>query len=190
MFTTAAYLKHDKHHALYDALQESMQVDELQAQFRSVKTSTKKRSHYDQDPPKNRDGEKRMKRQKGAGGFSSKKGPLGIKTILLSYFFNCDLEYLKYGNEEKKVIVPQVQRRQGQSSSLGTIGNATTSRGNNAVGQARVVLDEEQLAFLADPGITDCHDVQPTIIHKAAFQTDDLDAYEFDYDDTLLLKQF
>ncbi|GJR13244.1 hypothetical protein Tco_0795896 [Tanacetum coccineum] len=31
------------------------------------------------------------------------------------------------------------------------------------------VLDEEQLAFLADLGITDCHDVQPTIIHNAAF---------------------
>nr|GFA19558.1 hypothetical protein [Tanacetum cinerariifolium] len=31
------------------------------------------------------------------------------------------------------------------------------------------VLDEEKLAFLADPGITYCHDVQPTIIHNAAF---------------------
>ncbi|GJV11608.1 hypothetical protein Tco_1353149 [Tanacetum coccineum] len=41
-------------------------------------------------------------------------------------------------------------------------------------------LDEEQLAFLADPGITDCHDVQPTIIHNAAFQIDDLDAYDSD----------
>ncbi|GJT31230.1 gag-pol polyprotein [Tanacetum coccineum] len=45
------------------------------------------------------------------------------------------------------------------------------------------ILDEEQLAFLADPGITDCHDVQPTIIHNAAFQTDDLDAYDSDCDD-------
>ncbi|GKC93081.1 hypothetical protein Tco_1158523 [Tanacetum coccineum] len=45
------------------------------------------------------------------------------------------------------------------------------------------ILDEEQLAFLADLGISDCHDVQPTIIHNAAFQTDDLDAYDSDYDD-------
>ncbi|GJW73561.1 putative ribonuclease H-like domain-containing protein [Tanacetum coccineum] len=36
------------------------------------------------------------------------------------------------------------------------------------------ILDEEQLAFLADPGITDCHDVQPTIIHNAAFRIIDL----------------
>nr|GEU73298.1 Gag-Pol polyprotein [Tanacetum cinerariifolium] len=50
------------------------------------------------------------------------------------------------------------------------------------------VLDEEQLDFLADPRITDCHDVQPTIIHNAAFQTDDLDAYDFDYDDISSVK--
>ncbi|GKF16223.1 hypothetical protein Tco_0061141, partial [Tanacetum coccineum] len=31
------------------------------------------------------------------------------------------------------------------------------------------ILDEKQLAFLADPRITYCHDVQPTIIHNAAF---------------------
>nr|GEV72655.1 hypothetical protein [Tanacetum cinerariifolium] len=46
-----------------------------------------------------------------------------------------------------------------------------------------IILDEEELAFLADPGITDCHDVQPTIIHNAAFQTDNLDAYDSDCDD-------
>ncbi|GJU29127.1 retrovirus-related pol polyprotein from transposon TNT 1-94 [Tanacetum coccineum] len=45
------------------------------------------------------------------------------------------------------------------------------------------VLDEDQLAFLADHGITDCHDVLPIIIHNVAFQTDDLDAYDSDYDD-------
>ncbi|GKA94883.1 hypothetical protein Tco_0816921 [Tanacetum coccineum] len=45
------------------------------------------------------------------------------------------------------------------------------------------VLDEKQLAFLADPRITDSQDTQPTIIHNAAFQTDDLDTYDFDCDD-------
>nr|GEY13156.1 reverse transcriptase domain-containing protein [Tanacetum cinerariifolium] len=44
-------------------------------------------------------------------------------------------------------------------------------------------LDEEQLAFLADQRNTNCHDVQQIIIHNAAFQTDDLDAYDSDYDD-------
>ncbi|GKA38721.1 hypothetical protein Tco_0731272 [Tanacetum coccineum] len=50
------------------------------------------------------------------------------------------------------------------------------------------ILDEEQLAFLADPGITDCYDVQPIIIHNVAFQTDDLDAYDSDCDDISSVK--
>ncbi|GJR41792.1 retrovirus-related pol polyprotein from transposon TNT 1-94 [Tanacetum coccineum] len=43
-------------------------------------------------------------------------------------------------------------------------------------------LDEEQLAFLADPGVADGQ-VAQTITHNASFQTDDLDAYDFECDD-------
>ncbi|GKE16732.1 hypothetical protein Tco_1424309, partial [Tanacetum coccineum] len=43
-------------------------------------------------------------------------------------------------------------------------------------------LDEEQLAFLTDPGVADGQ-VAQTITHNVAFQTDDLDAYDFDCDD-------
>nr|GEW09910.1 hypothetical protein [Tanacetum cinerariifolium] len=52
------------------------------------------------------------------------------------------------------------------------------------------ILDEEQLAFLADPRITDCYDVQSTIIHNAAFQTNDLDAYDSDCNDVSFAKAF
>ncbi|GKA12556.1 hypothetical protein Tco_0692102 [Tanacetum coccineum] len=45
------------------------------------------------------------------------------------------------------------------------------------------VLDEEQLAFLADPEVAYGQATQTTITHNAAFQTDDLDAYDSDYDD-------
>ncbi|GKB88691.1 hypothetical protein Tco_0960963 [Tanacetum coccineum] len=45
------------------------------------------------------------------------------------------------------------------------------------------ILDEDQQAFLADPGITNCYDVQPIISHNAAFQIDDLDAYDSDCND-------
>ncbi|GJT63829.1 retrovirus-related pol polyprotein from transposon TNT 1-94 [Tanacetum coccineum] len=121
-------------------------------------------------------------------------------------------------------VVPS-RRRDQSFAGTGTKGNSTTSRGNNAAGQERVVkcyncqgeahmarkytlpkrprnavwfkeklmlaeahessqvLDEEQLVFLADPGIIDCHDVQPIIIHNAGFQTDDLDFYDSDCDD-------
>nr|GEW09855.1 hypothetical protein [Tanacetum cinerariifolium] len=44
-------------------------------------------------------------------------------------------------------------------------------------------LDEEQLAFLADPGILDGQATQTTIPQNAAFQTDDLDTYDSDSDD-------
>ncbi|GKA97528.1 retrovirus-related pol polyprotein from transposon TNT 1-94 [Tanacetum coccineum] len=43
------------------------------------------------------------------------------------------------------------------------------------------VLDEEKLAFLADLGIPDGQAIQTTIPHNAAFQTEDLDAYDSDY---------
>ncbi|GJR21264.1 hypothetical protein Tco_0969791 [Tanacetum coccineum] len=104
-------------------------------------------------------------------------------------------------------------------------GNATSSGGNNAGGQARVVkcynfqgegnmdrkctqpkrprnvawfkekamlaeahesgqiLDEEQLAFIADPGILDGQASQTTIPNTASFQTEDLDAYDSNCDD-------
>nr|GEU92449.1 reverse transcriptase domain-containing protein [Tanacetum cinerariifolium] len=43
-------------------------------------------------------------------------------------------------------------------------------------------LNEEQLAFLADPRVVD-NQVAQTITHNAAFQTDDLDAYDSECDD-------
>ncbi|GJY28453.1 retrovirus-related pol polyprotein from transposon TNT 1-94 [Tanacetum coccineum] len=106
--------------------------------------------------------------------------------------------------------------KQGQSySGTGYKSNATSSGGNNASGQARVVkcyncqgeghmarqctqpkrprnvvwykekamlaeaqeagkiLNEEQLAFLADPGVPDGQAVQTIILNNASFQTED-----------------
>ncbi|GJQ93868.1 retrovirus-related pol polyprotein from transposon TNT 1-94 [Tanacetum coccineum] len=48
--------------------------------------------------------------------------------------------------------------------------------------EAGKILDEEQLAFLADPGIP-ASQTQTVIPHNAAFQTGDLDTYDSDYDD-------
>ncbi|GKA82361.1 hypothetical protein Tco_0789109 [Tanacetum coccineum] len=68
--------------------------------------------------------------------------------------------------------------------------NATSSGGNNASRQtrektmlpeareARQILDEEQLAFLADPGVLDGQAVQTIIPNNAAFQTEDVDTYD------------
>ncbi|GJX66875.1 hypothetical protein Tco_0302602 [Tanacetum coccineum] len=99
--------------------------------------------------------------------------------------------------QDGRVTVQQVQGRQGQNYSGTTYkSNATNLRGNNTSGQARVVrcyncqeaqevgqiLDEEQLAFLADPGIL-ADQAQTIIPYNAAFQTEDLDTYDSDCDD-------
>ncbi|GKD63008.1 integrase, catalytic region, zinc finger, CCHC-type containing protein [Tanacetum coccineum] len=44
------------------------------------------------------------------------------------------------------------------------------------------ILHEEELAFLADPGIPKAQDTQIVITHNAAYQADDLDAYDSDCD--------
>ncbi|GKD11396.1 integrase, catalytic region, zinc finger, CCHC-type containing protein [Tanacetum coccineum] len=127
--------------------------------------------------------------------------------------------------QDGRVIVQQVQGRQGQNYSGTTFkNNATNSRGNTTTGQARVVkcyncqgdghmarqctqrkrprnaawykekamlaeaqeagqiLDEKQLAFLADPGIP-ASQAQTVVPQNATFQTKDLDTYDFDCDD-------
>ncbi|GKA96027.1 hypothetical protein Tco_0818122 [Tanacetum coccineum] len=48
--------------------------------------------------------------------------------------------------------------------------------------EAGQILDEEQIAFLADPGIP-IYQAQTIIPHNAAFQTKDLDTYDLDCDD-------
>ncbi|GKA29782.1 hypothetical protein Tco_0716027 [Tanacetum coccineum] len=99
--------------------------------------------------------------------------------------------------QDGRVTVQQVQGRQGQSySSIGYKSNATSSGGNNASGQARIVkcyncqaqeagqiLDEEQLAFLADPGVPNGQVVQTIIPNNVAFQTGDLNTYDSGCDD-------
>ncbi|GJT63378.1 retrovirus-related pol polyprotein from transposon TNT 1-94 [Tanacetum coccineum] len=82
-----------------------------------------------------------------------------------------------------------------------TIQDAKVNRngGNTIAGQARVVkcyncqgeghmarqyaLSQRGQGLQHNLRIIDCHDVQPTIIHNAAFQTDDPDAYDSDCDD-------
>nr|GEX64283.1 hypothetical protein [Tanacetum cinerariifolium] len=50
-----------------------------------------------------------------------------------------------------------------------------------AVAQSnRQILHEEELAFLPDPGIAEAQTTQNVITHNAAYQADDLDAYDSD----------
>ncbi|GJX94219.1 hypothetical protein Tco_0348805 [Tanacetum coccineum] len=95
--------------------------------------------------------------------------------------------------QDGRVTVQQVKGKQGQIfTGMGSKINATSSvinrnGGNNASFQARVeagqVLDEEKLAFLEDSRVSKSQDTQTTITYNAAFQTDDLNAFDSDYDE-------
>ncbi|GJS12547.1 retrovirus-related pol polyprotein from transposon TNT 1-94 [Tanacetum coccineum] len=64
--------------------------------------------------------------------------------------------------------------------------NATTVKDKAMLTKAQEagqIVNEEQLTFLADPGIPDSQAAQTTISNNAAFQTKDLDAYNSDCDD-------
>nr|GEV65653.1 retrovirus-related Pol polyprotein from transposon TNT 1-94 [Tanacetum cinerariifolium] len=45
------------------------------------------------------------------------------------------------------------------------------------------ILHEKELAYLADLGIAEAQPIQTVITHNAAYQADDLDAYDFDCDE-------
>ncbi|GKB05799.1 hypothetical protein Tco_0833994 [Tanacetum coccineum] len=98
--------------------------------------------------------------------------------------------------QDGRVTVQQIQGRQTQSfAGTRNKGISSTSRGNYATSQPREklmlveaqeagqILDEEQLAFIADPGIEEAQVAQQTIPQNSAFQTKDLDAYDSDCDD-------
>ncbi|GJT55713.1 hypothetical protein Tco_0990767 [Tanacetum coccineum] len=61
--------------------------------------------------------------------------------------------------------------------------NALNQGGNGMLVQAQAsgqILHEEELAFLADPGIPEGQATQTLITHNAAYQANDLDAYDSD----------
>nr|GEW86677.1 hypothetical protein [Tanacetum cinerariifolium] len=100
-----------------------------------------------------------------------------------------------------RFTVQQVQRRQGQSYfGTGYTSNATSFNRNNPkrprnatwykdkamlaeAHEARQVLYEVQLTFLADPRVLDGQAVQTIIPNNDAFQTEDLNTYDSDCDD-------
>ncbi|GJT31555.1 retrovirus-related pol polyprotein from transposon TNT 1-94 [Tanacetum coccineum] len=101
-----------------------------------------------------------------------------------------------------RVIVQPVQGRQS-SFVVGTSrtrANISGTGGNN-LGQQRVVkcfnyqregfgkvLNEEELEFFADPSVVEGPVTQTIITHNAAYQADDLDAYDSDCDDFFIAK--
>ncbi|GKB91343.1 hypothetical protein Tco_0963615 [Tanacetum coccineum] len=89
-----------------------------------------------------------------------------------------------------KVTVQPVQGRQ-TTYVAGTTRKYTPGASGSNTGKQRTVisqasgqaLTEEEIAFLADPGLPDIQTSQTVITHNAAYQADDLDAYDSDCDE-------
>ncbi|GJY42257.1 zf-CCHC domain-containing protein [Tanacetum coccineum] len=75
------------------------------------------------------------------------------------------------------------------SFAVGTTRTYTPGASESNSGKQRTVisngpiLHEEELAFLADPGIAEGQATQTAITHNVAYQADDLDAYDSDCDE-------
>nr|GEZ51014.1 hypothetical protein [Tanacetum cinerariifolium] len=98
-------------------------------------------------------------------------------------------------NNERVTIQP-IQGRQNSmtaglsrpytSGSSGTSGKQRVIVCYNCKGEAQAngqVLQEEKLEFLADPRIAETSSTQYVVTNNAAYQADDLDAYDFDCDE-------
>ncbi|GJX74677.1 retrovirus-related pol polyprotein from transposon TNT 1-94 [Tanacetum coccineum] len=89
-----------------------------------------------------------------------------------------------------RVTLQPVQRRK-ISLAMGTTRTYTPGASGSNSGKQRTVnsqancqiLHEEELAFLADLGITEGQATQTVITHNVAYQVDDLDAYDSDCDE-------
>ncbi|GJY02278.1 hypothetical protein Tco_0360430 [Tanacetum coccineum] len=89
-----------------------------------------------------------------------------------------------------KVTVQPVQGRQTTFTAGTTSTYTPRASGSNSGKQRTVIsqangqiLHEEELAFLADPGIAEGQATQTVITHNATYQADDLDAYNSDCDE-------
>nr|GEZ59790.1 hypothetical protein [Tanacetum cinerariifolium] len=79
-----------------------------------------------------------------------------------------------------RVTIQPIQERQNQM--LAGSSRPFTSRSGGTSGRQRV-LQEEELDFLADPGTAESSTNQTIITTNAAYQADDLDAYDSDCDE-------
>ncbi|GJY78834.1 hypothetical protein Tco_0484635 [Tanacetum coccineum] len=92
-------------------------------------------------------------------------------------------EFDKFAYKKGETLLNQQQQPEFPSLDLGL--TVPVIKQAQANGQ---ILHEEELAFLADPGIAKGQATQTVITHNATYQADDLDAYDSDCDDSTLPK--
>ncbi|GKB59764.1 integrase, catalytic region, zinc finger, CCHC-type containing protein [Tanacetum coccineum] len=123
-----------------------------------------------------------------------------MSTIVITCFLSTNNQLRNYSNPRQqatihdgRVTVQPVLGRQPRGRSHGkTFPKAKEERDTTwfrdkvllveAQGSGKV-LNKEELAFFADPGVVEGPVIQTAITHNAAYQADDLDAYDSDCDE-------
>nr|GEV51993.1 ribonuclease H-like domain-containing protein [Tanacetum cinerariifolium] len=133
-----------------------------------------------------------------------------LSTVVISRFPSTNNQLRNSSNlrqqatiHDRRVTIQPLQGRQNSyAATSGTRAN-TLGTGENYSGQQRVVkekvllveaqgngkvLNEEELKFLADPGIAEGPVIQSVITHNTAYQANDLDMYDSDCDEIFTAK--
>ncbi|GJS35726.1 hypothetical protein Tco_0534108 [Tanacetum coccineum] len=103
--------------------------------------------------------------------------------------FQVNTKFLNTLPDEWSKFVTDVKLGRQTTYAAGTTRKYTPeASGNNPEKQQTVICynckgEEEEIAFLADPGLPDTQTSQTVITHNAAYQADDPDAYDCDCDE-------
>nr|GEZ51227.1 hypothetical protein [Tanacetum cinerariifolium] len=100
----------------------------------------------------------------------------------------------EFSSPDTRLVVPVFQKGDAPIDAINHMMSFLTSvvTSSETLGKQRVivcynckgeVLQEEELEFLADPGIAETSSTQYTFTNNAAYQADDLDAYDSDCDE-------
>ncbi|GJW83341.1 retrovirus-related pol polyprotein from transposon TNT 1-94 [Tanacetum coccineum] len=120
---------------------------------------------------------------------SIKKMMSFLSTVVTSLFPSTNNEQRNSSSPRQQATIHDgwvtIQPLRGRQNSyaVGTSGIIvnTSGTGGNYLGNGKV-LNEEELEFLADPGIAEGPVTQSVITHTAAYQADNVDAYDSDRD--------
>ncbi|GKB83440.1 hypothetical protein Tco_0950335 [Tanacetum coccineum] len=112
-----------------------------------------------------------------------------LSTVVTSLFPSTNNEQRNSSSPRQQATIHDgwvtIQPLRGRQNSyaVGTSGIIvnTSGTGGNYLGNGKV-LNEEELEFLADPGIAEGPVTQSVITHTAAYQADNVDAYDSDRD--------
>nr|GEW94314.1 hypothetical protein [Tanacetum cinerariifolium] len=110
-----------------------------------------------------------------------------LSAIVISRYPTTNNQLWNSSNPKKQATINDerltLQPVQGRHISFATGTTRTYTPGASRTQANGQLIHEEELAFLADPGIAEVQATQTVITHNVAYQANDLDAYDSDCDE-------